>query len=229
MNAKPGDVAIIVGGPPLNLGKLVYVLGRPDDPRMPSLGERKGPRMGVQMSANPLIATDGEEVFGGSIAESCLVSLGVHGDLAELVREGGMMKVVECALMELDDEDKDAEDANIASRPCYFVTDIASRDEVPDGALSCGMPSWCAAKLKAHGYPEPVPFSVLTGKYWCVRMDAAATYSQFEPGRATTEEVISTEQIRRVLGEYFVKVVAGPFDSRDDALTSYPSSPAGPS
>lgn len=84
MNVKPGDVAIIVGGPPLNLGKLVYVLGKPDDPRMPSLGERKGPRMGVQMSANPLIATDGEEVFGGSLEESCLVSLGVHGERSRI-------------------------------------------------------------------------------------------------------------------------------------------------
>ena len=172
MNVKPGDVAIIVGGPPLNLGKLVYVLGKPDDPRMPSLGERKGPRMGVQMSANPLIATDGEEVFGGSIAESCLVSIGVHGDAARLVREGGMMKVVECAIMELDDEEEDAADASLASRPCYFVTDIARHNDVPDGALLCGIPSWCADELKARGYPEPVPFSVLAGKYWRGRMDA---------------------------------------------------------
>lgn len=229
MNAKPGDVAIIVGGPPLNLGKLVYVLGRPDDPRMPSLGERKGPRMGVQMTANPLIASDGEEVFGGTIAESCLVSISVHGDAARLVREGGMMKVVEWAMMELAEEEEAATDTNLVSRPCYFVTDIARHDDVPDGALCCGIPSWCAAKLKAHGYPEPVPFSALTGKYWCVRMDAAATHSRFEPGSATTGEVISTEEISGVLGEYFVKVMAGPFDSRDDALTAYPSSPAEPS
>ena len=147
MNAKPGDVAIIVGGPPLNLGKLVYVLGRPDDPRMPSLGERKGPRMGVQMTANPLIATDGEEVFGGSIAESCLVSIGVHGDAARLVREGGMMKVVEWAMMELAEEEEAATDPNLVSRPCYFVTDIARHDDVPDGALLCGIPSWCADEL----------------------------------------------------------------------------------
>jgi len=220
MSAKKGDVALIISGGDANLGKLVYVVGSPTDDRLPLLGGGGTPRWQVQMLAANLIDAEGEEFVGGSVPDSGLVSIGIDGEAARALREGAIVKFMERAMTEMAEEEADealTDRSILPSGPCYFVTSLANKSAVLKEAFPCEIPSWCAEKLKTKGFPEPVPFSVLKGKYWWCRVDVAVSRPHIEPGNGTTDEVASTEEIAYVLrSHYYVKVMAGPFDSREE-------------
>ncbi|MBL0351381.1 MAG: hypothetical protein IPP03_01225 [Dechloromonas sp.] len=94
---------LISGGRPENLGKTVFVVGYPDDPRLPCLGG-KGCQWDAQMLAMPLVGADGEEYLRGAIGERCLTPLNVPEDQA-------MAKLFERIVEELLQEDFGDDDA----------------------------------------------------------------------------------------------------------------------
>ena len=110
---------------------------------------------------------------------------------------------------------------HVVERPCYFVAGMARFDGVPAGALFCKMPACIAARLEAKGLFAPVSFKSLPGKYWWVRMDAAAENDNFEPGGITVKRIVSTEELAGVLVGYYAEVLSGPFDSREDGPAIY--------
>jgi len=59
MSIQPGTVCLIVSGPTENLGKTVFVVGKPEDQRLPDL-QGSGEMWDVQMLATELIGPDGE-------------------------------------------------------------------------------------------------------------------------------------------------------------------------
>ena len=100
MSIQPGTVCLIVGGPTENLGKTVFVVGKPEDPRLPDL-QGSGKMWDVQMLATELIGSDGEGYLRGKIGETCLAPLNFTMDQAREMRERGLAKVVERAMTEL--------------------------------------------------------------------------------------------------------------------------------
>lgn len=212
MKAKQGDIALITSGMEVNIGKLVYVVGVPEDKRLPSLGGGGKPYWDIQMLASPLIDIDGHEVIRGFIADDSLVSLDIEFELAESHREDAIIAIMAPVVAELVVEEEAAK-RNVASRPCFFVTNAGKRSAIRDGALRCEMSTWCTESLKAIGYTAPVPFSLLANKYWWAEMDAASENPHLEPGGCTISKIATTEEIAGVLCEYYVKVKAGPFDS----------------
>lgn len=100
MNIQADEVVLITGGRAENLGKIVYIVGTPDDPKLPDLGG-SGRQWDVQMIAGPLINGDGSEYFRGKIGEHCLTSLNITMEMAREMRERALRKIVEQAMYEL--------------------------------------------------------------------------------------------------------------------------------
>jgi hypothetical protein len=98
------QIALISGGRPENLGKTVFVVGYPDDPRLPCLGG-KGCQWDVQMLAMPLVGADGEEYLRGAIGERCLTPLNVPEYQAMAMREQALANIMERIAEELLQED----------------------------------------------------------------------------------------------------------------------------
>ncbi|MGB4912464.1 MAG: hypothetical protein WBO95_10100 [Candidatus Dechloromonas phosphoritropha] len=107
---KPESIALISGGRPENLGKTVFVVGYPDDPRLPCLGG-KGCQWDAQMLAMPLVGADGEEYLRGAIGERCLTPLNVPEDQAMAMREQALAKLFDRIVEELLQEDFGDDDA----------------------------------------------------------------------------------------------------------------------
>ncbi len=104
MTIKAGQIALISGGPPENLGKSVFVVGQPEDPRLPFLGG-KGGQWDVQMLAIPLVGADGEEYLRGAIAGQCLTPLDVSDEQALAMREQALANLTEQIVEEMLEED----------------------------------------------------------------------------------------------------------------------------
>lgn len=100
MNIEPGVIALISGGRVENLGKSVFVVGNPEDPRLPDLGGTDR-QWDVQMLASPLIGDDGEGYLRSKIGENCLTLLHVAMDQAREMRERALTKIVEIAVSEI--------------------------------------------------------------------------------------------------------------------------------
>ena len=93
-------IALITCGRSENLGKTVFVVGLPDEPKLPDLGGA-GPQWDVQMVAGPLIGADGEQYLRGKIGAACLTPLNITMDQARAMRENALRKIVEQAMFEL--------------------------------------------------------------------------------------------------------------------------------
>lgn len=100
MSIELGTVALISGGRTENLGKVVYIVGQPEDPRLPDLGG-KGRQWDVQMVSGELTGSDGNGYLRGKVGEMCLTPLAFTMEQAREMRERGLAKVVEQALTEL--------------------------------------------------------------------------------------------------------------------------------
>lgn len=100
MTVEPGSIALISGGPAANLGKIVFVVGCPDDPRLPRVGGG-GTVWDVQMIASPPLGLDGEEYLRIGIGEDWLMPIPVPKDLAAKMRECGLANVLLRAMEEL--------------------------------------------------------------------------------------------------------------------------------
>ncbi len=103
MSIQSGDVCLIVGGPTENLGKSVFVVGKPEDSRLPDL-RGSGRAWDVQMLATELIGPDGEGYLRGKIGESCLAPLNFTMDEARVMREKALGEIIAIAMRELADE-----------------------------------------------------------------------------------------------------------------------------
>lgn len=121
MTVEPGSIALISGGLAANLGKIVFVVGCPDDPRLPRVGGG-GTVWDVQMIATPPLGLDGEEYLRIGIGEDWLMPLPVPKDLAAKMRECGLANVLHRAMEELLQEgfgdDGFVESAGTESRNC---------------------------------------------------------------------------------------------------------------
>jgi hypothetical protein len=104
MSIQPGTVCLIVGGPTENLGKTVFVVGKPDDPRLPDL-QGSGKTWDVQMLVTELIGPDGEGYLRGKIGENCLATLNFTMDEARAMREKALSEIIALAMRKLADED----------------------------------------------------------------------------------------------------------------------------
>lgn len=100
MTVEPGSIALISGGLAANLGKIVFVVGCPDDPRLPRVGGG-GTVWDVQMIATPPLGLDGEEYLRIGIGEDWLTPIPVPKDLAARMRECGLANVLHRAMEEL--------------------------------------------------------------------------------------------------------------------------------
>jgi len=100
MSIEAGGIALISGGPAANLGKIVFVVGCPDDPRLPRVGGG-GTVWDVQMIATPPLGLDGEEYLRIGIGEDWLMPIPVPKDLAAKMRECGLANVLHRAMEEL--------------------------------------------------------------------------------------------------------------------------------
>jgi hypothetical protein len=100
MNLHSGIVCLISGGRTENLGKVVYIVGQPEDPRLPDLGG-DGCQWDVQMVSGELIGGDGAGYVRGKISEKCLTPLDFTMEQAREMRERGLAKIVEQAMTEL--------------------------------------------------------------------------------------------------------------------------------
>lgn len=100
MTVEPGSIALISGGLAANLGKIVFVVGSPDDPRLPRVGGG-GTVWDVQMIATPPLGLDGEEYLRIGIGEDWLMPIPVPKDLAAKMRECGLANVLHRAMEEL--------------------------------------------------------------------------------------------------------------------------------
>ena len=74
MSIELGTVALISGGRTENLGKAVYIVGKPEDPRLPDLGG-DGRQWDVEMVSGELTGGDGNGYLRGKIGEKCLSSV----------------------------------------------------------------------------------------------------------------------------------------------------------
>jgi hypothetical protein len=99
MRVKQRGIAMITGSRPENLGKTVFVVGCPDDPRLPCLGG-DGQQCDVQMLAIPLVGSDGEEYLRGAIGEDCLMPLDVPSEQAAEMREHALLMLLQRAVAE---------------------------------------------------------------------------------------------------------------------------------
>lgn len=104
MSIELGTVALISGGRTENLGKVVYIVGQPDHPRLPDLGG-KGRQWDVQMVSGELTGSDGAGYVRGKIGEKCLSPLAFTMEQAREMRERALAKIVEQAMTELFKED----------------------------------------------------------------------------------------------------------------------------
>ena len=93
-------VGLISGGSTENIGKVVYIVGDPEDPRLPDLGGQ-GHQWLVQMVSGELTGSDGNGYLRGKIGEKCLSPLDFTMDQAREMRERGLAKIVERAMTEL--------------------------------------------------------------------------------------------------------------------------------
>ena len=100
MKLQPGIVCLISGGRTENLGKMVYILGKPEDPRLPDLGG-DGQPWDVQMVSGELTGSDGRGKIRGKIGETCLTPLDFTMEDARDMRERALQKIVEQAMTEL--------------------------------------------------------------------------------------------------------------------------------
>lgn len=100
MSIQSDEIALISGGRTENLGKVVFVMGDPENPRLPDLGGAGRP-WAVQMVSGPLIGSDQDEYFVGKIGEQCLTPLNISMDQARVLRESALIKIVEQALYQL--------------------------------------------------------------------------------------------------------------------------------
>lgn len=104
MSLSPGMVCLISGGRPENLGKIVFIVGNPEDPRLPDLGGH-GRAWDVQMVSQALIGPNGEDYLQGKIGSACLTPLDFTMEAAREMREVALRKIVEQAMTEMLKED----------------------------------------------------------------------------------------------------------------------------
>jgi hypothetical protein len=100
MNLHSGIVCLISGGRTENLGKVVYIVGPPEDPRLPDLGG-EGRHWDIQMVSGELTGSDGNGYLRGKIGEKCLSPQDFTMEQARDMRERGLAKIVEQAMTEL--------------------------------------------------------------------------------------------------------------------------------
>jgi len=100
MTMQPGIVCLVSGGRTENLGNVVYLVGHPEDPRLPDLGG-DGRQWDVQMVSGGLIGGDGAGYVRGKIGEKCLTPLDFTMEQAREMRERGLAKIVAQAMTEL--------------------------------------------------------------------------------------------------------------------------------
>lgn len=100
MSIELGTIVLISGGRTENIGKVAYVVGNPEDPRLPDLGG-KGRQWDIQMVSGELTASDGSGHIRGKIGEKCLSPLDFTMEQAREMRERGLAKIVELAMTEL--------------------------------------------------------------------------------------------------------------------------------
>ena len=104
MSVELGTVTLISGGRTENIGKVVYIVGKPEDRRLPDLGG-VGRKWDVQMVSGELTGSDGNGYIRGKIGEKCLFPLDFTMDQARDMRERGLAKIVEQAMTEMLKED----------------------------------------------------------------------------------------------------------------------------
>ena len=104
MQIESGGIALIRGGPSQNLGKFVFVVGHPDDPRLPCVGGA-GELWDVQMVVSPLLGPDGEEYVRVAIGGDWLMPVQVTPELAAAMRAQGLLVVFDRAVAEWLEED----------------------------------------------------------------------------------------------------------------------------
>jgi hypothetical protein len=100
MAIELGTVALISGGRVENLGKVIYIVGQPEDPKLPDLGG-DGRQWDVQLVSGELTGSDGTGYIRGKIGEKCLSPLDFTMEQARAMRERGLAKIVEQAMTEL--------------------------------------------------------------------------------------------------------------------------------
>jgi len=100
MSIELGTIVLISGGRTENIGKVAYVVGNPEDPRLPDLGG-KGRQWDIQMVSGELTASDGSGHIRGKIGEKSLSPLDFTMEQAREMRERGLAKIGELAMTEL--------------------------------------------------------------------------------------------------------------------------------
>lgn len=134
MSIMAGSVALISGGRGANLGKIVFVVDYPDDPRLPCVGGG-GELWDVQMIATSLIALDGREYLRIAIGEDWLMPIRVPPELAAEMRECGIANVLERAIEEMLQEDfGDDGSAASAGAECQKPVDGGDMTNTNDAA-----------------------------------------------------------------------------------------------
>ncbi len=103
MSVHPGTVCLIIGGLEVNLGKSVFVVGAPEDARLPDLGG-SGRNWDVQMLSTQLVGPDGEGYLRGKIGERCLVPLNFTIEEARAMREKALGEIIALVMRELAEE-----------------------------------------------------------------------------------------------------------------------------
>ena len=99
-----GTICLITGGPIENIGKTVYVVGTPNDPRLPNLGGT-GHRWDVQMVSSELIGPGEDGYLRGDIGQDSLMPLNFTMEEALAMREKALADIVARAMTELLKED----------------------------------------------------------------------------------------------------------------------------
>lgn len=110
--------------------------------------------------------------------------------------------------------------SGIAQREPYLVVRGAA-SSVPEGALECFMTPSVARRLAHLGFTQPVPLRDLSGKWWRASVDVASLDSGIEPGSASRQVTITSEEIGAGYALHFCELTAGPLDSADGFEASY--------
>lgn len=104
-----------------------------------------------------------------------------------------------------------------ASSPVVFATTFEEHADLPEGTAICKMSPTVATALAAAGLHEPVSIRRLPGKWWRLYVDLAALGLVAEPGCGMTEVVASSEELHHRFIGYYKEIIAGPFDSEEEA------------
>lgn len=97
----------------------------------------------------------------------------------------------------------------------------------PDAAEGYSIPSvvWMRAPIQKRlsdlHYDQPVSLDKLAGKWWSIHTDLATLGRAVEPGCSHTKTVASTESIAGHFAQFWVEIVAGPFESADEGSSVY--------